>query len=193
MDSAVEGFLRGKKLFLVEKIDRGHSSLVFLLKDLKGRKIVAKIERPDSTRFKMAEREAENLKKANSVGVGPRLLGKDLKRRLILMEFVEGRPFSEWLFSGPGKKELKQFVESLEKQAKALDNLGLDHGQLAGRGKNILVREGKPVIIDFEKASSNRKCHNLSVVRGFLFKNPNGTIAKKVKKILGQEAKSLAS
>jgi len=155
--------------------------------------MVAKMERADSTRFKMAEREAENLKKANSVGIGPKLLAKDLKARIILMEFVDGPSFSDWLFSGPDKKTLKKFVEELERQAKALDKIGLDHGQLAGRGKNILVRDGKPVIIDFEKASSKRKCHNFSVVQGFLFRNPNGTIAKKVGEILGEAEASVFS
>ena len=185
MDFRLEGFLGEKGLSLVRGIGRGHSSLIFLVRRGNGAKLVAKMERPDSTRFRMAERESQNLKMANGVGVGPQLLGKDLKRRIVLMEFVEGPCFSEWLFSGPGKKELKIFVEGLQNQARALDRIGLDHGQLAGRGRNILVREGKPVIIDFEKASSKRKCHNLSVVQSFLFKNPKGAVAKKVKGLIG--------
>ena len=145
------------------------------------------MERHDSTRFKMAERESENLKKANGIGIGPKLFDADLKRRIILMEFIDGPCFSEWLFAGPSKTGLKRFVKELQRQAKALDKIGLDHGQLAGRGRNILLRKGMPVIIDFEKASCNRKCHNLSVIEGFLFRNPKGAIAKKVWEILKEK------
>ncbi|MFH1663489.1 MAG: hypothetical protein ABH986_01615, partial [archaeon] len=59
------------------------------------------------------------------------------------------------------------------------------HGQLAGRGVNILVCKGLPVIIDFEKASIQRKTHNRTVLESFLFKNPHSLITKKVKEILG--------
>ncbi len=187
MDKSLESFLEEENLSLCQSLGRGRSSHIFLVKNLSGKRFVAKVERPDSTRFKMAEREAENLGKANSRGVGPRLEGFDLGKKIILMEFVEGQTFSTWLFSNPERKALKFFTKALLGQAKALDSIGLDHGQLAGRGKNILVRKNKPVIIDFEKASCQRKCHNLSVLQGFLFRNPRGAIAEKVRKIMGKK------
>jgi len=190
MENPLNSFLEKYGLFLAGKIGKGHSSQVFLVKNKKGKKFVLKMERSDSTRFKMAEREAENLKKANAVSIGPKLVAADLQKRIILMEFVQGQPFCEWLFSNPSKPSLKSFVKELQKQAKALDKIGLDHGQLAGRGKNILVRNNRPVIIDFEKSSSQRKCHNLNTVKAFLFKNPNGAIAAKVRKIVGENPQS---
>ncbi len=183
MDSSLEAFLKKEGLFLIQRLGRGHSSHIFLASNQKGQKLVIKKERPDSTRFRMAEREAENLEKANSLGIGPKLFKADSKKRIILMEFVEGPTFAEWLFSNPCKKELGLFVNELLNQAKALDKAGLDHGQLAGTGKNILVKGKKPVVIDFEKASLKRKCHNASVLEAFLFKNPHGAIAKKVAEI----------
>ncbi len=185
MHSTLKEFLLKKKLFFEKKIDRGFSSHLFLARNKKGVFFVIKMERHDSTRFKMAERESENLKKANGVGIGPKLFDADLEKRIVLMEFIEGSCFSEWIFAGPSKTGLKRFVKELQRQAKVLDKIGLDHGQLAGSGKNILVRKGMPVIIDFEKASCNRKCHNLSVIEGFLLRNPKGAIAAKVNAILG--------
>lgn len=193
MDKSLESFLREKNLSFCQSLGRGRSSHIFLVKNLSGKRFVAKVERSDSTRFKMAEREAENLGKANSRGVGPKLEGFDLGKKIILMEFVEGQTFSEWLFSNPERKALKSFTKALLGQAKALDRIGLDHGQLAGRGKNILVRKNKPVIIDFEKASCQRKCHNLSTIEAFLFRNPNGMVAKKVREIMWKEAKAFTS
>ena len=184
MDKALELFLDEKKLFFVERVGKGHSSQIFLVKDKNGKKFVAKVERLDSTRFKMAERESEHLKKANSLGIGPKLKLVDLEKRIVLMEFIDGKTFSEWLFLKPGKKVLEGFVKELFEQATALDKAGLDHGQLAGKGKNILVRNNKPVIIDWEKGSELRKCHNRAVIEGFLFKNPNSAFARIVKEIL---------
>jgi len=193
MDKDFDSFLGQKELFLLERIGKGHSSHIFLVKDSKGKKLVAKVERSDSTRFNMAEREAENLEKANKLGVGPKLKGFDLKKRIILMEYIQGPCFSKWLFSGPNKAVLKRFIKELQKQVLALDKAGLDHGQLAGRGKNILVRKDKPVIIDFEKASCQRKCHNFNAIEAFLFRNPHGAVAKKVRKILKIEVKEFTS
>jgi len=185
MGAVLDSFLVEKNLFLVGGLGRGHSSNVFLVADSRGVKFVAKVERLDSTRFRMAERESGFLKLANSVGVGPKLFSFDLERRIILMEFVDGVTFDGWLFSNPGKKALGSFVEELFRQAIALDGIGLDHGQLAGRGRNILVRGSKPIIIDFEKASVNRRCHNLSSLQSFLVKNPHSAVSKKVRVILG--------
>ena len=184
MDFSLESFLGGKGLSLVEVLGKGHSSHVFLVENRQGKRFVAKRERADSTRFRMVERESKNLERANRVSVGPKLVAFDLGRRVILMEFIQGKTFSEWLFSEPSKKQLGLFIKDLQGQAASLDRIGLDHGQLAGRGRNILVRKGKPVIIDFEKASSERKCHNASTIEAFLFRNPHGAVAAKVGEIM---------
>ena len=72
-----------------------------------------------------------------------------------------------------------------------MDEIGLDHGQLAGKGRNILVRKNRPVIIDFEKASQVRKPGNFSQLKSFLFLNPHSSISGKVKEILGEGLKVL--
>jgi len=180
----LESFCSRRKLKVKGLLAKGHSSRIFLVQ--KGRKkLVAKVERTDSSRKHMLEREAFNLKLANSKHIGPRLLTYDFFYRILLMEYIKGETFKEWIFSKKRKKrEVSLFVRELLKQGEKLDKLGLDHGQLAGRGVNILVRKGKPVIIDFEKASTRRKCHNRTVLEGFLFKNKNSAIAKRVKKLL---------
>ena len=179
-------FLKKEKMSLVKKIAKGFSSEVFLVK--KGKNFFAlKIEKVKSRREEMAEREVKNLKKANSVNIGPLLYAFDLEKRIILMEFIKGKTFSEWLFglkkNKENKRKLEKFIKALLVQAEKLDGIGLDHGQLAGRGANILVRKNLPVIIDFEKASDKRKCHNTKVLESFLFKNPHSAITKKVKEI----------
>ncbi|MEM0359981.1 MAG: phosphotransferase [Candidatus Diapherotrites archaeon] len=179
----LEAFCKRRNLTIKKFLAKGHSSRIFLVQ--KGRqKFVAKVERDDSTRKRMLEKEAFNLGLANSLGIGPKLEAHDLHLRVLLMEFIDGKTFGEWIQEKRTKAEIERFVKALLAQAKKMDEFGLDHGQLAGRGANILVRKGKPVIIDFEKASIARKCHNLNVVEAFLFKNKHSKIVKKIGRFL---------
>ncbi len=181
-------FLKENSLKEIEKIARGHSAFIYLVENSKGKKLVLKIERDDSPRVDFVEKESTHLEKANLAGIGPKFISSDKECRCILREFVDGIHLSDFIFSNPSKKDLKKVIDSVLEQARKMDEIGLDHGQLAGRGRNILVtKDLKPVIIDFEKASQNRKCGNLNQLKSFLFMNPNSTIAKKVKEILGKD------
>ena len=183
----LDSFLQKNSLELVGKIAKGWSSEIFLCRGKSGKLACLKALRGKSNRQDMVLREAENLALANSAGVGPKLIGSDAECSFVSMEYIEGIPFSEWIFETPSKESLSVFIDELYKQAKALDKIGLDHGQLAGRGKNILVAKetGLPVIIDFEKASPKRKCHNVKVLDSFLYRSKDSAIVKKVKEILG--------
>ncbi len=186
----LDAYLKKCKLQPVqeERISKGWSSEIFLAKNPKNKKFALKIEREDSPRREMCKKEVSNLKLANKYGIGPKLIAHDANARIILMEFIEGKTFSKWLMDGkkaPEKKQLLKVISDLLLQAKILDEIGLDHGQLAGKGANIIVKRNlRPVIIDFEKASQKRKCHNLNQLKSFLFRNPNSEIAKRVNKII---------
>jgi len=186
---SIEIFLKENNLYLVEQIAKGWTSFVYLVQDSKGKKFVVKSLREKANRRDMVKRESENLKISNSVGVGPKLIEVDFENNVVLLEFIEGPNFIDWIFSNPAKKDLEKFLKELFEQAEKLDKKGLDHGQLAGKGKNILVRKGKPVIIDFEKASTKRKVGNVNQLKAFLFVNPHSTIPKKVKEILKLDVK----
>ena len=181
----LEDFLKEKNLVLVEHASKGYASNVFLVKNVRAEKFALKIEKANSPRIKMAEKEVSNLKLANKFGIGPWLFDFDFKKRIILMEFVEGRPFGKWIFESHEKAELQKCIDSLLAQAKKLDEIGLSHGQLAGKGTNILVKSGgEPVIIDFEKASQKRKYNNYNQLKAFLMDNPNGAVARRIRETL---------
>lgn len=186
MQERLDSFLEIHDFKIVKKISKGYASEVFLVKNRRGKLFALKLERDKSPRRGMVEKESRNLLLANTVGVGPRLELFDLKNRVVVMEFIDGVTFRNWLFEKkPSKKILAKFVEALLVQAKKLDEANLDHGQLAGSGKNILVRKNKPVIIDFEKGAIGRRVHNANQVESLLFRNPNSVVTKKVKSILG--------
>jgi len=185
LEERLENFSEKNSLEILEKISKGFSSMIYKAKNSKGKIVAVKIEHDKSPRDNMCLKEYEILKKANSLGIGPKVIAIDEDNHAIVMEYIDGITFNNWLLDeSPSKKELSLLVDNLLEQAKRLDGGGISHGQLAGKGKNILVRNNKPIIIDFEKASLNRKCNNYNQLQGFLFKNPHSIIAKTVNRIL---------
>ncbi|MEM3700658.1 MAG: RIO1 family regulatory kinase/ATPase [Candidatus Bathyarchaeia archaeon] len=144
-----------------------------------------KIRRVDADRTGML-REAEMLRKANSISVGPRLLA--VSKNFLLMQFVDGKLLPEWLESRRAKALVKRVLHDVLEQCWRLDNAGLDHGELSHAPKHIIVDgEAKPFIVDFETASLNRKPSNVTSICQFLF--ISGLIAKKVSEKIGKRDK----
>jgi len=190
LEKRLDAFSARNSLALLGKISKGYSSEIYKAKTCEGKTIAVKIERDKSPRKDMCLKESENLRLANSASVGPELFYFDLENRAIAMEFIDGLTFNKWLLENePSKEQLQHFLYSLFLQAKKLDGIHLSHGQLAGKGKNILVvKKGnyfEPVIIDFEKASTLRKPRNTKQLAGMLLTNKNSEMAKKIRAILG--------
>jgi putative serine/threonine protein kinase len=151
-------------------------------------KIALKIRRVDADRAGM-QREAQMLKVANSVGVGPKLLG--FSENFLLMQFINGDLFPNWLEKGIGKKRLEKVLKDVLEQCWRLDEAGLDHGELRCAPKHVIVDgQDKPFILDFETASLNRKPSNVTSIAQFLF--ISGGVAEKIaEKLGGKDKKSI--
>ncbi|MDO8537568.1 MAG: RIO1 family regulatory kinase/ATPase [archaeon] len=176
-------------LQIVKKISKGYSSDIFLLKNKKGKKFALKLERIKSTRKNMVFKESSSLEVANNIGIAPKLFAFDEKNKFLIMEFIEGKRFCDWVLEKKlNKKVMKKFLINLFVQAKKLDKIGLDHGQLGGKAKNILVRKNLPVIIDFEKSSQVRRVHNAAQLKSLIFFNKEGFVALRIKEIVGESA-----
>jgi putative serine/threonine protein kinase len=144
-------------------------------------KVALKIRRIDADRSGM-QREAEMLERANSVQVGPRLLG--VSKNFLLMQFVEGKLLPTWLEKARNKTRTRTVLREVLQQCWRLDKAGLDHGELSHAPKHIIVnRKGKPFIVDFETASSDRRPSNVTSICQFLFISG---IAEKVAERLGK-------
>ena len=143
-----------------------------------------KIRRTDADRTNM-KHEATMLEKANSINVGPKLLG--CSDNFLLMELIEGLLMDEWIeqHSSEGDKDVVKNVlrESLD-QCFRLDRLELDHGELSQARRHLLVKEDHPRIVDFETASTSRKPANLSSICQYIFVSSN--LALRVGELLGK-------
>ena len=146
-----------------------------------GEKVALKIRRADADRSGM-QQEAEMLKKANSVRVGPRLLC--VSKDFLLMQFIDGDLLPKWVETCRRKAQIRKVLREVLEQCWRLDVVGLDHGELSYAPKHIIVdKKNLPFIVDFETASLNRKSSNVTSICQFLF--ISGLVAKQMAEKLG--------
>lgn len=183
----------------IKLIAKGWSSYIWKIKMKNGSICTLKEVREKSNRKNLAQREGQYLTLANSAKVGPKIIEINYKKNYVIYKFINGTTFLNWVFSSEfenaTRKEIYNFIKELFRQVILLDSIGLRHTQLQV-GKNILVtkkiaKSGKkefvPTIIDFEKSSMDfdkRKEKNFGQIASFLFYNPNGAIAQKIREKL---------
>ena len=149
------------------------------------KKAALKARRVDADRSRM-QREAEMLKRANSVGVGPRLLR--VSKNFLLMQFIDGDLLPKWLEKRKGKRRVRKVLREVLEQCWRLDKAGLDHGELSHAPKHIIVdQKDEAFIVDFETASVNRKPSNVTSICQFLF--ISSAVADEVAVELGRKDK----
>ena len=156
-----------KKLFGLPILGKGNVGIV-VVAYRRGGPWALKIRRLDADRDSLVH-EADLLKLANSVGVGPRLIS--VSRNFLLMEYIKGRYFLEWLRSMEGGDALvRKVLKGFLKQCRALDKIGLDHGELSRAHRHILVDGlSRPWIVDFETASFTRRVSNVTSLCQYFF------------------------
>lgn len=150
-------------------LGKGHVGIVVAAKMGEARAAL-KVRRTDADRATLRD-EAELLGLANSVRVGPELLG--CTDDLLLMELIEGAYLGDWLegLTPSDGGPLRDVLGSLLGDARRLDEVGLDHGELVRVRRHIIVSGGVPRIIDFESASTGRRAANVTTVVQSLFLN----------------------
>jgi len=163
-------FTGDKKIGSVSVLGKGCVGIV-VSAYLETRKAALKIRRTDADRETM-KHEAEMLQIANSVNVGPRLIG--FTENLLLMEFIEGSFFLEWVErvkrERDAAKRIRRVLRDILEQCRRLDEAGLDHGELSRATRHIIIDCGdNPWILDFETASTTRRMSNVTSICQFFF------------------------
>ena len=146
----------------------------------KNEQVALKIRRVDADRATM-QHEAKLLAKANSQHVGSELLGAS--RNFLLTRFADGLLLPEWFEKTRGRARIRSVLRNVLEQSWRLDAIGLDHGELSHAPKHIIIGEtDKPVIVDFETASLERRPANVTSLCQFLFigSETARTVAKKL-------------
>ena len=170
----------------LEILGKGYVGVVVLVK--RGNKEVAlKIRRTDSQRENM-KNESVLLKLVNSVNVGPKMI--DVSKNFLVMEYIEGEKFSNWIemLKGSGSvKQLKSTIKNVLEDCYRLDQIGFDHGELSNISKHVIVGKTKVTIIDFESSSTKRRPSNItSITQAFFI---GSGIAKQAERIYKNSSK----
>jgi len=180
---AVE-FTGEKMAFDVPVLGKGCVGIVVVAHTDMG-KVALKVRRVDADRTGM-QREAEMLRRANALDVGPTLL--DVTENFLLMEFVEGTLLPRWVegLRGRGtRSRIRRVLRSVLEQCWRLDEAGLDHGELSRAPKHVIIDERDcPHLVDFETASVNRRVSNVTSICQYLFIGSQA--AKMIKRKLGE-------
>ena len=163
-------------------LGKGYVGVVVLGRDMRGRRLAVKIRRTDSPRIHM-KHEGALLGAANQAGVGPKL--HTYSRNFLAMEYVGGQRIGSWLdgLGGAGTAaRLRGAIRSIISDCYKLDRAGIDHGELSNVSKHIIISaRDRPVLIDFESASVDRRPSNVtSVTQAIFISSP---IAKRVQRI----------
>jgi predicted Ser/Thr protein kinase len=111
--------------------------------------------------------EADMLMQANTVGVGPSYVAHS--DNFLLMDYIDGPMLVDWLQKPQPVEVIHSIVSQLIHQAYRLDQAGLDHGDLRCITAHALVRSQEPMLIDFSKASLNRRPANVTTLVQGLF------------------------
>ena len=137
-----------------------------------------KIRRVDADRKSM-DSEVRFHKIANAVGVGPSIKGH--AKNIIAMDFAEGKNIVEWA-DHTTKGKTCSITRGILEQCLRLDKVGLDHGELSRLDRHVIISD-RPIIIDFESASTVRKTCNVTAAVQSIFLY--GPVATRIQKILG--------
>ncbi|MDC0154216.1 serine/threonine protein kinase [Nitrosopumilus sp.] len=167
-------------------LGKGYVGVVVLAK--RGNKEVAlKIRRTDSQRENM-KNESILLNLVNTVSVGPKMI--DVSKNFLVMEYIEGEKFSDWIemLKGSGRaKKLKSTIKNVLEDCYRLDQIGFDHGELSNISKHVIVGKNKTSLIDFESSSTKRRPSNVtSITQAFFI---GSGIAKQAQKIYKNSSK----
>ena len=180
---AVE-FTGEKMAFDVPVLGKGCVGVVVAVHTNLG-KDALKIRRVDADRAGMRH-EAEMLRRANAINVGPRLF--KVTENFLLMEFIEGALLPQWveaLKERGARSRIRWVLRAVLEQCYKLDEAGLDHGELSRAPKHIIVDvDDCPHLVDFETASINRRVTNVTSICQFLFIGSQA--AKTIKRKLGE-------
>jgi putative serine/threonine protein kinase len=181
--TAIE-FTGDKLVFDVPVLGKGCIGIVVVV-HTSSEKDALKIRRVDANRVGM-QHEAEMLRRANAINVGPKLL--NFTENFLLMEFIDGTLLPQWVEALRGRgtrSRIRRVLRALLEQCYRLDEAGLDHGELSRALRHIIVDSNdRPHLVDFETSSFNRRVSNVTSLCQFLF--IGSQVAKTIKRKLGK-------
>ncbi len=157
--------LEKRKLQNIKFFKKGNRGVVYTANYNK-KKVVVKLENPESKAVGRIINELKWLKILNKHKIGPRLLFGTNK--YIVEEFILGEFILNYLAKADKNKAINAIKNILE-QCYKLDKLNVNKYEMQRPYRHIIVNKyGKPVLLDFERCKYTREPKNISQFIQFL-------------------------
>lgn len=157
-----------KGLRIIRPLGKGKRGIVHLVQ-WKNKRAVLKTTAPKSMAIKRLANEAAWLQRLNARGIGPRLyaFSEDAGNERLVMEYIEGIPFEEYLETCTLPKR-RAVTLSIFDQCRVMDTLNVTKYEMHKPVKHILVRGDRPVLIDFERCTITLRPKNVTQFADYL-------------------------
>jgi len=130
----------------------------------KGERVAVKHLRSDTKAKDVISKEASNLMILNKKNIGPRLIMYN--EDYIVTEFIEGDTFLEYV-SKHDRKEIVKVMLDILRQCSLMDDLHISKEELTRPFKDLIIKNDKPVFLDFERCHKTDKPQNITQIFQF--------------------------
>ena len=137
---------------------KGKRSFVYLATS-GNKQVIIKEQRVDTDAMNVLEKEAQWLKLVNTKKIGPKFY--HLTENELIMEYIDGVLFPSWVETAT-KKDILIVLQDLLTQCFTLDTLGVSKEEMTNPYKHILIRNNKPILIDFERSRKRINPQNVT-------------------------------
>ena len=144
----------------MEYYAKGKRSLIY-----KDGNTIIKVEKEGIQAVERIRNEAKWLKKLNKHGIGPKFYKREGKK--LHMEYIDGNPILKYKETAT-PAQLRRVLTLLLDQCREMDKLLVSKFEMTRPTKHVIVRENKPVLIDFERCKDSLRPKNVTQVCQFL-------------------------
>jgi len=141
----------------------------------KNKKIVIKAKNPKSNAFGRIQNESKWLKKLNKCKIGPKLVFS--KEEYLVYEYINGDFIADYIKKS-NKSQIKKIIKEIFNQSNVLDKIGADKEEMHHPLKHVIVRNHKPVMLDFERMHFVKDPKNVTQFCQFLMNSKLNEILK---------------
>ena len=128
----------------------------YLTKGKRGKIYLEKGKKKKKSLPKRVKNESSWIKILNKYGVGPKLV--EVKKDYFKYKFTEGEFILDYFKS----KNPKPIIIAVLKQCRVMDKLKVNKLEMHNPHKHIIIKNKKPVMIDFERAYETKKPKNVT-------------------------------
>jgi len=166
--------LEGNKISRVQYFTKGHRGILYT-GIYKNKKIVIKAKNPKSNAFGRIQNESKWLKKLNKCKIGPKLVFS--KEEYLVYEYINGDFIADYIKKS-NKSQIKKIIKEIFNQSNVLDKIGADKEEMHHPLKHVIVRNHKPVMLDFERMHFVKDPKNVTQFCQFLMNSKLNEILK---------------